>query len=383
MASTVYFANPGHLDLDTIRMMGVSVKLTDNPIGYFGTGMKYAIATLLRHNQRVRLAVGDDEYEFTKRAVQIRGEIFQVVFMGEEKLGFTIDLGKNWKVWQAFRELYANCMDEEGEISGRPLKADTVWKISGEEIMEAYHGRAKIFLQSDPAWTIDGLEIHRGESQYLYYRGVRVYQMPQIGMFTYNFLMPMTLTEDRTLNSIFDANYKLSCRVPMVPDKEYARKILTPRDTKFFDTDLDFNFCSNPSEEFLDTVEEMKNHAHLNAKALGLLKEKRQAADALEEVMTGPVQETTIREALEITRKLRAPMARQDFKVVRDLGPGVYGRFKNGEIYIAEQTISNGKDFLAITLFEEWLHKHLNLDDMTRAMQQFLFDKILELVKEI
>lgn len=37
---TVYFANSGLIDLDVIRVMGVSIKRRANPIGYFGTGDK-------------------------------------------------------------------------------------------------------------------------------------------------------------------------------------------------------------------------------------------------------------------------------------------------------------------------------------------------------
>ena len=52
---TVYFANAGLIDLDVIRIMGVSVKTKDNPIGYFGTGLKFALSTLLRSGHKVTL----------------------------------------------------------------------------------------------------------------------------------------------------------------------------------------------------------------------------------------------------------------------------------------------------------------------------------------
>jgi hypothetical protein len=61
----VYFANAGLIDLDVIRVMGVSVKTNDNPIGYFGTGLKYAIATLLRTGHTVTLKRGGRDHEFS------------------------------------------------------------------------------------------------------------------------------------------------------------------------------------------------------------------------------------------------------------------------------------------------------------------------------
>ena len=80
---TVYFANAGLIDLDVIRVIGVSVKTGDNPIGYFGTGLKFALSTLLRTGHRVELRRGGEVLEFTAREVLVRGKRVQRVFMGE------------------------------------------------------------------------------------------------------------------------------------------------------------------------------------------------------------------------------------------------------------------------------------------------------------
>lgn len=61
---TIYFSNRGLIDLDVIRTMGVNVKENDNPIGHFGTGLKFAIATLLRTGHKVDLYRGDEKISF-------------------------------------------------------------------------------------------------------------------------------------------------------------------------------------------------------------------------------------------------------------------------------------------------------------------------------
>ena len=45
---TVSFITPGQIDLENVFTFGISAKESDNPIGFFGTGLKFAIATLLR-----------------------------------------------------------------------------------------------------------------------------------------------------------------------------------------------------------------------------------------------------------------------------------------------------------------------------------------------
>ena len=114
MPMTVSFQNPGLIDLRAIQIMGVSVKDTDNPIGYFGTGLKYAIATLLRNSQSITIWRGLEPYRFSASAENIRGKSFSVVRMNGEPLGITTDLGRNWQMCHAFREVYAHNLDERG-----------------------------------------------------------------------------------------------------------------------------------------------------------------------------------------------------------------------------------------------------------------------------
>ena len=48
----IIFQNKGLIDVHAISIMGVSVK-EDNSIGFFGTGLKYAIAVLLREGIKI------------------------------------------------------------------------------------------------------------------------------------------------------------------------------------------------------------------------------------------------------------------------------------------------------------------------------------------
>lgn len=121
----VFFCNNEPIDLNAIAIMGVSVKTGDNPIGYFGTGLKFSIATLLRTGHQVVLYRNGERIEFTAEPEVIRGERFERVLMGAERLGFTTQLGRNWEPWQAYRELRCNCTDEGGVISDeKPVGAD-------------------------------------------------------------------------------------------------------------------------------------------------------------------------------------------------------------------------------------------------------------------
>jgi hypothetical protein len=382
---TIFFQNNGVIDLDVIKTMGVSVKTNDNPIGYFGTGLKFAIATLLRTGHKITLDTGGDLFEFRTVTKSIRGKDFDMVYMGDEQLAFTTDLGRNWKVWQAYRELHSNTIDERGYIGRNPKQLDdnsTTFMIYGQEIEEAFDNRYEIFLSSDPSWVVDGLEIHRGQSKYLYYRGVRVAELPKSTAFTYNFTMPMKLTEDRTLESMYDAQWRIGCRIPMVADPEFARRILNP-EYDGFESDLDFTNCYSPSEEFLDVIETFKDHIKLNSNAKALLKEKRKASISRDSCVLSMQEIMTVNSALTLLPAVNCNLKYEEIIFVENLGIGVEGLCEDGNIFLARAAIAKGSDWVASTLYEEWLHRQFGFTDKSRGMQQFLFDKIFQLVKEI
>jgi len=383
----IYFSNAGHIDLDVIRTMGASVKENDNPIGYFGTGLKYAIATLLRTGHAVSLYTNGETIQFSSKPKEIRGKSFDMIYMGDEQLGFTTDLGKNWEVWQAYRELYSNAMDENGRVSGQFEENDTVFtvqpvRVFGQDeqsIVDVHAERGKIFLQNDPWLVGDGVEVHRGKSHFVYFRGVRVHKLLKPSRFTYNLTCHMMLTEDRTLASTYDMNYKLGTRLPRIADPDFALKLVDP-EWDGHEAVLDFSDCHDPSEEFLDALEKHRANARMKDRNKDMLHRHRKITN-LDTFELDPEQARTVNSACGLLRALNCFVSPADFTFVENLGPGVYAQCKDGKMLITRQTVANGVDFLAITMYEEWIHDKMGYQDESRGMQQFLFDKILELVK--
>jgi len=375
----IYFTNSGDIDLDVIRTMGVNVKENDNPIGEFGTGLKYALATLLRTGHEVSLFTEGRLIEFSTREKLIRGKPFQMIFMDDEQLGFTTDLGKNWEVWQAYRELYSNTLDEAGTISYVRSEGDTIFTVKGEEIGEVHAERGKIFLQNEPWIVSDGVEIYRGQSQYIYYRGVRVHQLVKPTRFTYNFTCPMRLTEDRTLASTYDLIYKMGTLLPKVPDPVFSRRVVDPA-WDGFERNIDFSDCASPSDEFLDSIEQFVEDAHLKPSTRDLLKAHRDVIDYVKFTPSDAEWET-IRDACSLLKSIHCFVEPTSIIFVETLGPGIVAQALDGDILITRQCLANGVDFLAITIYEEWIHNNMGYHDCSRSMQQFLFDKILELAK--
>ena len=223
----IVFENDGLLPIEMVTTLGVNVKIIDNPIGHFGTGLKYAIAVILRLGGRIRLFIGTTEYEFYLKSTNIRGKDFDLIRMKKrhtlpivgrwqyDNLPFTTEFGKEWSAWMAVRELESNVRDE---VNGHSFVIDdeephgmsylntfegkegkTVIQVECPEFEEAYDNLDQIFMpEKRLIQEIGPLEIYEGHSDFVFYRGLRVTDLGKPSLFTYNFNLGITLTEDRT-----------------------------------------------------------------------------------------------------------------------------------------------------------------------------------------
>jgi hypothetical protein len=376
----VYFANDGEIDLDVIRVMGVSVKDNDSPIGYFGTGLKFSIATLLRTGHKIFLTVGGKSIEFTSSAETIRGRPFDVCYMGDERLPFTTELGKDWEVWQAYRELHSNTLDENGEISDKKLTRDTVFEVQGSAIEKEYAGRHSIFLSSEQIASCAGLTVHPGRTTNIYYRGVRAGSLPEASRFTYNITSSMELSEDRLLKSMWDVEYNLETKIPTCDSEEVFSGLIGNTDT--WDANLNFSICGNPSDTFIEVAKRFRSDANANPSVLKMVEKEMQKSGTFPDCEITEGEVTQIRKSFKLLRHLNCDLKMSDLNFCETLGESVCGIYHHDKdkIFIARSTICMGDLFLAAVLYEEWVHKVHKLKDNSRQLQSFLLHKLISCV---
>lgn len=272
--NSVVFANAGLLDVRCITTFGVSAKVNDNPIGQFGTGLKYAIAVILRHGLEIEIQIGGVNYVFNTRPENIRGQDFDFIYMtaintnllpdevGDSvttQLSFTTDLGKKWELWMAFRELYSNCIDEKGQVFLGEEDAitcdETVIMVTGEEFVKIFEEKANVFIEEGANKTIGNLNIHDGDSKYVYNRGIRIAEFEKPLLASYDIQGSVELTEDRTLKHEYYFNNKLTSAVTSTDDEEFIEKVVTAS-KDYHEASLNFN-GSTPSDTFLAVVKRL------------------------------------------------------------------------------------------------------------------------------
>lgn len=374
---TIYFANDGIIDLDVIRVMGISIKTGKNPIGYFGTGLKFAISTLLRTGHQVVLTRDGEEIPFSVHQEKIRGADVHRIWMGDEKLPFTTDLGRNWEVWQAYRELHSNTLDEAGEIRDTPMSADTVFAVSGAGIEREFHNRHDIFVSGKPLEATEFIEVYPGPTRNVYYRGVRAGTLPEPLSHRYNLLTPMTLTEDRTFESQYSVEWKLSQLIPRLGNRGIIHTVLS--NDGMWDQKLNFVMCPTPSKEFLEICAAMYTNMTRPEAARRLVDRDLQNRGEYPAARMNDSQHEALLSAFPHLLNLGCTLSPEDVEVVESLGPGVMGLYHGSrhQIFIAVSTFDWGLETVVATLYEEWLHKEHGYEDESRELQTFLFQKLV------
>lgn len=258
--------NPGLLEIDLMTTMGAHVKESESYLGRFGTGMKYAIAVLLRNEIEFDLAIGTNVYEFYTESKTIRGKEFHFCYMRGPSdsiaLGFVTDMGQNWEPRQAYRELYTNAViDEEGGIayhgpkenSPRPEEGHTMFRIHGAIDTNGVFLRE---MDKELLFKDERVEIYAGASDHLYYQGVRAKNLNRRSVYTYNIISDCDLTEDRSLCYDFQISRRITSSIVAMgkEHKPLVDKVLNaPEDS--FESRLDFSeasYSAKPSETFAE-----------------------------------------------------------------------------------------------------------------------------------
>lgn len=377
----ISFQNNGLIDLRALVTFGISVKDTDNPIGYFGTGIKYAIAIILRGGGNFAVFVGLDEYVFTISKQIIREKEFGIIKMNDTPLGFTTDVGKNWEPWMAYRELYSNTKDENGEVrigELTPEQDKTTIHVESSDIEQAYLHHDEYFITQKPDAILTGVEVIKKPSNIIYYKGVRVGKYSDPGVFTYNILHGLDLTEDRTNLYDFQPLGMVTTALSRCNDHSILQRVLTVPES--LETALEY---SSVGEDFIEVVsglnfKEIKNQYAIKAYKKATLKEYGPKS-----VVLNDVEKIQLQKATSFLRKLGFDIDGYPLYITEDLPTNILGRIYESKIYIAKRVFMMGTKMLAGTILEEWLHRDKQLDDESREMQNYLFDLVITLGERI
>lgn len=286
------FYTPTSLPIEAFSVMGMSAKPnSDNPIGEFGTGLKLAVATVLRLGGTFEVFIDGTEYVFYTKNRDFRGSPHAQVMMRKRKgllarysyheLPFTLNYGRNLEAWQVYRELESNTRDEGGESGWYDPDAEleynrdkgTLIRLSCKGLEEAIENGTVFVKEAPVAWENEFMRVLEGPSNFIYYRGIRVFPLKHPSRYTYDFKPGhMKLTEDRSPTNVWWTMHLIqhswmTCKVPMEHISK-AFKYDTNKDEPLFEThELTFDATSpGISDAFVTVARQLQKKGFVSSK---------------------------------------------------------------------------------------------------------------------
>lgn len=308
--TTIVHETPGLLPMEALTLFGAHAKPnTRSPIGRFGTGLKYAVAVLLREGVPVRLWRGTEEWEFYVRPQDFRGSevapirarrrngILKKFTWSYVRLPFTTALGRDWRLWQALRELHANTMDEGGttyRYDGHDSEFDpehlagsngsTMFIVGPHAGYTEEHARlGDLFLPSAGRDVPPvGCLVEKRPSKHLYFRGMRAMDLPEKrpAIHQWDVRSPLELTEDRTVKYEFLASTAVASHVLQSDDEQLVSSVVSaPKDS--WESTLDWSYTGvAPSATFRRIMEKKQRRGgYIAPSALGYYSRYQTLAD--------------------------------------------------------------------------------------------------------
>lgn len=414
----IIFHNPGEIDIRGATIAGLSAKESKSPIGYFGTGLKYSIACILRWGGKITIYSGISKYDFEAEDISFRGQEFQQITMNGEPLGFTTEYGKNWQPWQVFRELYANARDEGGgvyldELSSCKGEGFTHILVDCPKLIEPFYDRDNIILPSDYRWDFQtgAMQFRSTQAKGLFYRGVRVHDQP--ALYTWNMLSQLHLTEDRTLQSIISVSSWFDEFI--VQDLHDIEIIMNLLSIKYEETEpvlaqvieLDGEPTSRqrrPLElTLLDWFSHPRTASQYHSDAFKsactrlyqrnpiAYRDLRSYVKSIDESIVNLTNRKLTDREERMLEKAKELVALFGFENeiaqvpihVQELGTQTLGLYEHNTIYLSPRLFDQGTKQLVATLYEECYHHRTAHSDCTYDMQNNLFNIIISLNEEL
>jgi hypothetical protein len=384
---TIHFTNPGEIDIRAVTIMGVNVKESPSSIGFFGTGLKYALATLLRENQEITIYSGLNKYTFHSVQEEIRGKTFNIIHISENHgdprpLGFTTELGKNWTLQHAYRELYSNMMDEGGEFDTKawPTRNRTIITVHGTAFLKTHNHRKEFLLPptSKPLYILGDIEVHLGRTNKVFYKGIAAGEFHRQTLYTYNITSTQKLTEDRTLSELWYFEYKLAGAYSICKDPSLISTVLSPGEDSY-EHQLNFSNSTLSAEFLAEVMEEMKtNSIKLNPTIRAkFFSQLPNVTVEYKDVKLCASDAKALETAVSWLEALGFHISKFPIRVVESLGINILGLARAGVIYLDPRVFALGQ--LRETLLEEYTHLAFDVNDETLQMQNVLFNEIISL----
>jgi hypothetical protein len=418
--------NKGEIDINALILMGGSTKRdSTTSIGYYGSGNKYAIALLLKHEIGLKIYAGEKEVVLTTEDVSFREKSFKKILVDGKETSLTTDMGPQWDIWMTVREFVSNAIDEGTNnivpstttVSGKEGYT-RIYVEHVQEIQDVVNNWNLYFSfdRTDAIVEIDNKRIYPNICErhacVLYRRGIRC-QNEGTSLFHYD-LPNFQINESRVIDKMWRAKEEITKMVVCHATKEIAEDILKKafKEDNYTETCLEYMNDTYSTEKlsrgWQDAIgdkiicnqdlggfyiEKLNGNPHYLVSKQLARKIKKDFPDVSvygigddDEVFHDEIDQTVkmqyqLKKATEALTDMKYSI-NYPIKVVNFSDANILGQAKNKMILLSGKLFDKGIREIALTIMEEQEHIETGYSDKSRAFQDHLFNKWLSSMEE-
>lgn len=439
----ILIQNDGEIETNSFELIGASTKRDEKgKIGFFGSGLKYSIAYMMRKGIDFKIFSGANELKFSTIKEQLKGKEFERICINGKETSYTVTMGPTWKKdWFVLREIYCNALDEgtctlikNTELVAPSEEKTRIYIELTEELRkvsdtwDCYFSdeRTPLFV-SPVVYTSflgneDGLSsarqavsVYQKTDGVLYRRGIRVYKNHH---YLYDYGCEyVSINEDRTAKSAISLCYGIVNIVALFADENYVTTILRTGNEEHpcqeYDalTDLDQGTKWSPewvrfskenllvvresSGKYVEEIQQSKQECFLiptifakylkqalpDTRIVGM--GKLVGNSSFNEVKKTAKQDFLLKQVLQSLSEMKYTVF-YDIDIVDFNDNEVLGHadVETKTIYLSEKVFDMGRREIAMTLMEENEHIRSKKGDETRAFQTHIFSQWLKSMEE-
>lgn len=419
----------GLIDVEAFTLIGASTKRSnDSLIGFYGSGNKHAVATLLRQGINFKVFSGENEIVFTTQQKDFRGQKFEVILVNGLETSLTTTMGGNdWdSAFAPIREIYSNAMDEDKDAT-----------LKSVDSFEAEHGYTKFFIEmtKDVKHFYNNVHLYfcNQNPKVLYSDGrnsifsntdsgnIRVFRRGILShlddknksLFHYNF-HDIDINESRVVKYVWQIESKVAELLKGCNSENILQQLILELDggnAGYLEHKANWDNHWNFSESWLNVCQSMKfapvefinmfdardliGRRKLPIKLLKALKQQFEDLDVLGlnsktdvsfvEITPSQILIDKVIDALSMLKDTDYKH-RFDFdlniKYVKFFDSHTLGLAENDNIYLSNKLDTYSVDEVAKIIIEENEHNRTGFSDETREFQNHLFNLYFEQLKK-
>ena len=413
--SYIRIANVGEIDTTAMFLIGASTKRDDSSkIGFFGSGLKYALAVMLRNEIPFLIYSGNRKIDVESRPVEFRGKVFGQIFIDGKETSLTTEMGPDWEPWFAVREILCNAIDEGShsidiaEATKTKKGTTSIFIGATDKLQKVFNHWQYYFCEKRTDSILNGPDgrLFTGQHGFLcvYRKGILCHHEHTKSLFHYD-MQWVEINESRIIKNQFDFKYHLVQWMARNADVATVATLYDNyRDT--YEGKLDWDCSCSFNEAWLTVIgnrplvpEEVSGYfsedlesclvlpgSLVNAlsKTFGSKVKVKGKSDRYTNrtiVEKNPRQATMLSEVLDF-------LSRSEIKIAYPIEVCIFGtdstlgQAAHGTIYVAAKVFDLGKRQLALTVLEEYSHLESLQADKTRGFQDFLLSRFLQSLEE-